>query len=265
MAKEAFIHGVLDKDAAFITISRNPETLDDAFAMQKQVIHDKWSLAGQSKSQNKSARSVSFEYPDPLEPSIWNAVPVAKDSNPSVAKLQEELKDLKASMLQMLTMLGNSTASPSTPSNGISAPPAPLSPKPTNFTSNMICYNCKGKGHGYRECPSAWDPNFTPPQQSRSPVRPPTPTATLKQQRAGLNGQNPDHSPQGQPLPNTVTPSLENKHSCPPSPPRVNNLPPDQSSHKVASESKTPKPAIKEIVVRASNSGVQGFVHDNTH
>ena len=64
-AKEAFIHGVLDKDAAFITMSRNPETLDDALAMQKQVIHDKRSLAGRSKSQNKSARSVSFEYPDP--------------------------------------------------------------------------------------------------------------------------------------------------------------------------------------------------------
>ena len=62
-AKEAFIHGVLDKDAAFIT-------LDDALAMQKQVIHDKRSLAGRSKSQNKSARNVSFKYPGPLEPSI---------------------------------------------------------------------------------------------------------------------------------------------------------------------------------------------------
>ena len=49
-----FIHGVLDKDAAFIMMSWNPETQDDALAMQKQVIHDKQSLAGQSKSQNKS-------------------------------------------------------------------------------------------------------------------------------------------------------------------------------------------------------------------
>ena len=164
-AKEAFIHGVLDKDAAFIMMSLNPETLDDALAMQKQVIHDKRSLAGRSKSQNKSARSVSFEYPDPLEPSIWNAVPVAKESNSSVARLQEELKELKASMSQMLTILGKST-SPSVLSTGLSAPPVPLSPKPTNFTSNMICHNCNGKGHGYRECPSAWDPDFTPPQSS---------------------------------------------------------------------------------------------------
>ena len=144
-------------------MSQNPEILDDALAMQKQVIHDKWSLAGQSKSQNKSAQSVSFKYPDPLDPSIRNAVPMAKESNPSVAKL---LKDLKASMLQMLTMLRKSTTSPSTPSNGLSAPPVSLSPKPTNFASNMIYHNCKGKGHGYRECPSAWDPDFTPPQPS---------------------------------------------------------------------------------------------------
>ena len=92
MAKEAFIHGVLDKDATFITMSQNPETLDDALVMQKQVIHDKRSLAGQSKSHNKSALSVSFEYPNPLEPFIQNAVPLAKESNPSVAKLQEELR-----------------------------------------------------------------------------------------------------------------------------------------------------------------------------
>ena len=122
---------------------------------------------------------MSFEYPDPLEPSIWNAVPVAKESNSSVAKLQEELKELKASMSRMLTMLGKSTTSLSAPSTGLSAPPVPLSPKPTNFASNMICHNCKGKGHGYRECPSARDPDFTPPQPSQSPVRPPTPIATL--------------------------------------------------------------------------------------
>ena len=109
---------------------------------------------------------MSFEYPDPLEPSIRNAVPVAKESNPLVAKLQEELKDLKASMSQMLTMLGKSTTSPSAHSTGLSALPVPLSPKPTNFMSNMICHNCKGKGHGYQECPSAWDPDFTPPWPS---------------------------------------------------------------------------------------------------
>ena len=166
-------------------MSWNPETLDDALAMQKQVIHDKRSLAGQSKSRNKSARSVSFKYPDPLEPSNRNAVPVAKESNSSVTKLQE-LKELKASMSQMLTTLGKSTTSLSAPSTGLSAPPVPLSPKPTNFTSNMICHNCKGKGHGYRECPSARDPDFTPPQPSRSPVRPPIPIATpLNSKRLG--------------------------------------------------------------------------------
>ena len=48
-AKEAFIHGVSDKEAAFITMSQNPDTLDDALAFLKQVIPDKKSLvAGES-------------------------------------------------------------------------------------------------------------------------------------------------------------------------------------------------------------------------
>ena len=34
-AKEAFIHGVSDKNAAFITMSWNPDTLDDALAFLK--------------------------------------------------------------------------------------------------------------------------------------------------------------------------------------------------------------------------------------
>ena len=54
-AKEAFIHGVSDKDAAFITMSQNPDTLDGALAFLKQVIHDKKSLAGQGKPVTKVA------------------------------------------------------------------------------------------------------------------------------------------------------------------------------------------------------------------
>ena len=49
-AKEAFIHGVSDKEAAFITMSQNPDALDDALAFVKQVIHNKKSLAGWVKA-----------------------------------------------------------------------------------------------------------------------------------------------------------------------------------------------------------------------
>ena len=54
-AMEAFIHQVTDKEAAFITMSGKPKTLDEALALQKQVIHDKLSLTGQGKSCTKSA------------------------------------------------------------------------------------------------------------------------------------------------------------------------------------------------------------------
>ena len=172
---EAFIHGVTDKEAAFITMSWKPKTLDEALALQEQVIHDKRSLTGLGKSCTKSAQSVSFEYPESQEPSIQNAAAVARDTNPSVVKLQEELKDLKSSMSQMLTLLGKSTALQAAPTSPSTLP----SPKRASFTSNMICHNCKGKGHGYQDCPSPCNPDFmTPPQLLRSPVRPPTPTAT---------------------------------------------------------------------------------------
>ena len=53
--KEAYIHVVSDKDAAFIIVSQNPDTLDDALAILKQVIHDKKSLAGWGKPVTKVA------------------------------------------------------------------------------------------------------------------------------------------------------------------------------------------------------------------
>ena len=75
-AKEAFIHGVSDKDAAFVTMSQNPDTLDDALAILKQVIHDKKSLAGRGKPVTKVARNVSFlNTPEPIEPVIRAATP----------------------------------------------------------------------------------------------------------------------------------------------------------------------------------------------
>ena len=75
-AKEAFIHGVSDKEAAFITMSQNPDTLDDALAFLKQVIHDKKSLAGQGKPVTKVAWNVRFlDIPEPIEPVICAAVP----------------------------------------------------------------------------------------------------------------------------------------------------------------------------------------------
>ena len=120
-AMEAFIHGMTDKEAAFITMCQKPKTLDEALALQKQVIHDKQSLTGQGNSYTKSAQSVSFEYPKSLEPSIWNTAAVGRDIHPSVVKLQEELKDLK-SMSQMLTLLGKSTASQAAPTSPSTSP-----------------------------------------------------------------------------------------------------------------------------------------------
>ena len=74
-AKEAFIHGVADKEAAFITMSQNPDTLDDALAFLKQVIHDKKSLAGWGKLVTKVAQNVSFlDIPESIEPVICAAV-----------------------------------------------------------------------------------------------------------------------------------------------------------------------------------------------
>ena len=88
-AKEAYIHGFSDKDAAFITISQNPDTLDDALAFLKQVIHDTKFLAGQEKQLTKVAQNISFsDILEPIEPIICAAVPIST----SQGKLQDEMK-----------------------------------------------------------------------------------------------------------------------------------------------------------------------------
>ena len=89
---EAFIHGVTDKEAAFITMNWKPETLDEGAALQKQVIHNKRSLTGQGRSCTKNAQSVSFKYPKSLEPSIQNAAAVARDTNPSMVNCRKNLR-----------------------------------------------------------------------------------------------------------------------------------------------------------------------------
>ena len=181
-AKEAFIHGVSDKDAAFITMSQNPDTLDDALAFLKQVIHDKKSLAGRGKPVTMVAWNVSFlDTPEPIEPVIHAATPTptSQGNDPAVTKLQEEMRSLQESMSEMLTMLKKTAASTPPWSNNSwfhgpqssSGPPSP-----------MICHNCKGIGHGYQECPSKRDAasSGTP---SWSPAKPTTPSPKL------LNGQ----------------------------------------------------------------------------
>ena len=113
-AKEAFIHGVSDIDAAFVTMSQNPGTLDDALVFLKQVTHDKKSLVGQGKPVSKVAQNVSFlNTPEPIEPVIHAATPTptSQGNGPAVTKLQEEMKSLQESMSEMLTMLKMTAAS----------------------------------------------------------------------------------------------------------------------------------------------------------
>ena len=148
-AKEAFIHGVSDKEAAFITMSQNPDTLDDALAFLQHIIHDKKSLAGRGKPVTKVAQNVSFsDIPESIEPVIHAAVPTPTPqvTDPAVTKLQEEMKTLRESMSEMLAMLKKTAASTPPRANNSwfcgprsnSGPPIP-----------MICHNCKGVGHGY--------------------------------------------------------------------------------------------------------------------
>ena len=153
-AKEAFILVVSDKEAAFITMSQNPDKLDDALAFFKQVIHDKKSLAGWGKPVTKVAWNISFlDIPESIEPVIHAAIPTPTPQV-TVTKLQEELKTLRESMSKMLAMLKKIAASTPPRANNSwfhgpqsnSGPPNP-----------MICHNCKDVGHGYRECPSQMD------------------------------------------------------------------------------------------------------------
>ena len=74
-------------------------------------------------------------------------------TDPAVTKLQEDMKTLWESMSEMLAMLKKTASTPSRANNSWfhgpqfnSGPPSP-----------MICHNCKGVGHGYRECPSQRD------------------------------------------------------------------------------------------------------------
>ena len=164
-AKEAFLHGVIDKDAALRTMGRNPFNLDAAIALFKETVHDKQSLIARSKmTSGKTARNVTF-LPEMDSPSVRAVSPASLLSTP---KLEQKMDQLASSVSELVSFLKQDRK---TAKGTNYVPMSPRSPKRT--FSPVTCFKCGGKGHMRAECPSvspdvARDKNPTPKTDAAS-------------------------------------------------------------------------------------------------
>ena len=157
-AVEAFLGGVLETEAAFSVMEKDPHTIDEALELLKKAVHSHKSLSCRLHNTQRTARTVSFA-PDPTTAevqttSIVNTSPQQESTAPN-PKFEAELKDLRSSMTetqgQVAKILELLTAQNVQRGRARSRSPSPSPDGP--------CYRCMERGHIARNCPN----------QSRSP------------------------------------------------------------------------------------------------
>ena len=54
---DAFLHGLIDTEAAYSALDKEPANLDEALELTKRAMHNRWALLG---NHGKNVRTVSF-------------------------------------------------------------------------------------------------------------------------------------------------------------------------------------------------------------
>ena len=161
-AVEAFLGGVLDSEATFSVMQRDPETLDEALELLKKAVHNCKSLNCRFRNSQRTTRTISFA-PDLVGEIRTTGVvgnPVPQDSQAPNQKFESELKELRSSVtetqdqiakiLELLTTQRGHSHSPS---------PGPGGP----------CYRCGEQGHIARNCPNrSRSPSSAPRRENSS-------------------------------------------------------------------------------------------------
>ena len=161
-AVEAFLGGVLDTEAAFPVMQKDPHTLDEALELLKKAVHNRKSLNCRLRNTQHTVRTVSFA-PDPVREIQTTGVissSVPQESQGSNQKFELELKDLRSSVTEtqgqiakILKLLTTQRGCSRSPSPGLGG----------------ACYHCGEQGHIARNCPNrSRSPSLAPRRETAS-------------------------------------------------------------------------------------------------
>ena len=151
-AVEAFLGGVLETEAAFSVMEKDPHTIDEALELLKKAVHSRKSLNCRWRNTQRTARTVSFASEattaEVRTTSVVNSPP--QESKASTQKFEAELNDLRSSMTetqgQVAKILELLTAQKVQRGRARSRSPSPSPDGP--------CYRCGERGHIARNCPN---------------------------------------------------------------------------------------------------------------
>ena len=170
-AVEAFLGGVLETEAAFSVMEKDPHTIDEALELLKKAVHSRKSLSCRLRNTQRTARTVSFASDSATAEvrttSVVNTPPQPESTAPN-PKVEAELKDLRSSMTetqgQVAKILELLTTQNVQRGRAHSRSPSP--------SPNGPCYQCMEPGHIARNCP----------KRSRSPSPSPRGESFQKQE-----------------------------------------------------------------------------------
>ena len=96
-AVEAFLGGVLETEAAFSVMEKDPHTIDEALELLKKAVHSRKSLSCRLCNTQQTARTISFASDSTTAEvrttSVVNTPPQSESTTPN-PKVEAELKDL---------------------------------------------------------------------------------------------------------------------------------------------------------------------------
>ena len=101
-AVEAFLGMVLETEAAFSVMEKDPHTIDEALELLKKAVHSRKSLSCRLHNTQRTARTVSFASDSTTEvrtTSVVNTPPQPESTAPN-PKVEAELKDLRYSITE---------------------------------------------------------------------------------------------------------------------------------------------------------------------
>ena len=153
---DAFLHGLIDAEAAYSALDKEPANLDEALELTKRAMLNRRALLG---NRSKNVRMVSFAEEEEKEEKKIRVVRTdGAASNPveePISKMEESMAKTKKQLEQILKLMqtqnpnqnqSKSYANPNQNKGYANSPRIPGTP--------IRCYRCHELEHGFRECKS---------------------------------------------------------------------------------------------------------------